>query len=190
MGDRRSTAVRSAARAAVTAAVGAALCAALPAATAGARDRTPVARGPRPRAATPPRPRVDTAPGPRADTARVLSVRDEGRLRFVRASGSVILDEGSVSGTFPGYARVRFLYDGEPEVRARFTISGRGGSVSAEGTGRLSSPTSASPSFSGAMTITGGSGRYAHIHGGGKLFGVYYRRSYGLIVQAIGDLPY
>jgi hypothetical protein len=122
--------------------------------------------------------------------ASVLNVRDEGHLRFVHASGSVIIDEGSVSGTFPGSARVRFLYDGEPDVSAQFTISGHGGSVSARGTGRLSSPTSPSPSFRGHMTIVGGSGRYAHIRGGGELFGVYDRRSYALTVQAIGKLPY
>jgi hypothetical protein len=125
-----------------------------------------------------------------ANAASVLSVRDEGRLRFVHASGSTILDEGSVSGSFPGTARVRFVYDGEPDVSAQFTISGHGGSVSARGTGRLSSPTSPSPSFSGRMTITGGTGRYAHIHGVGELFGVYYRRSYGLTVQAVAKLPY
>jgi hypothetical protein len=130
------------------------------------------------------------APSPAAPAARVLDVRDEGRLRFVHASGSVIVDEGRVSGTFPGSVRVRFLYDGEPRVSARFTIVGRGGSVSARGTGTLSSPTSPSPSFRGDMTITGGSGRYAHIHGSGQLFGVYYRRSYGLNVQAVGRLPY
>jgi hypothetical protein len=125
-----------------------------------------------------------------AGAASVLDVRDEGRLHFVHASGSVVVDEGSVSGTFPGSVRVRFLYDGEPQVSARFQITGRGGTVSASATGRLSSPTSPSPSFRGHMTITGGSGRYAHIHGGGELFGVYYRRSYGLTVQAVGKLPY
>jgi hypothetical protein len=125
-----------------------------------------------------------------AHAARVLNVHDEGHLRFVHASGSVIIDEGSVSGTFPGSVRVHFLYDGEPEVSAQFTITGHGGSISARGTGRLSSPTSSSPSFSGRMTITSGSGRYAHVHGGGELFGVYYRRSYALTVQAIGKLPY
>jgi hypothetical protein len=125
-----------------------------------------------------------------AQTAKVLSVHDEGHLRFVHASGSVIIDEGSVSGTFPGSVRVRFLYDGEPQVSAQFTISGHGGSVSAHAVGRLSSPTSSTPSFSGHMTITGGSGRYAHVHGSGELFGVYYRRSYALTVQAIGKLPY
>jgi hypothetical protein len=125
-----------------------------------------------------------------ATASSVLKVHDEGHLRFVHASGSVIVDEGHVSGTFPGTATVRFLYDGEPDVSARFTIVGHGGSISARGTGRLSSPTSPSPSFSGRMTITGGSGRYAHIRGSGELFGVYYRRSYGLTVQAIGKLPY
>ncbi len=125
-----------------------------------------------------------------AHTASVLNVRDEGRLRFVHASGSTILDEGPVSGTFPGSARVRFLYDGEPHVSAQFTISAHGGSISARGTGTLSSLTSPSPSFRGRMTVTGGTGRYAHIRGGGELFGVYYRRSYALTVQAIGKLPY
>src|SRR5271168_4437959 len=121
-----------------------------------------------------------------AHAASLLNVRDEGHLHFVHASGSTILDEGSVSGTFPGSVRVRFLYDGEPEVSAQFTISGHGGSISARGSGRLSSPTSASPSFRGRMTVTGGSGRYAHVHGSGELFGVYYRRSYALTVQAVG----
>jgi hypothetical protein len=125
-----------------------------------------------------------------ADTARVLNVRDEGRLHYVKSSGSQIIDEGRATGTFPGTVKVRFTYNGEPTVTARFTISGAGGSISASGTGRLSSPTSPSPSFHGAMTVTGGSGRYAHVHGRGELFGVYYRRSYGITVQAIGKLPY
>ena len=129
-------------------------------------------------------------PAVRAHAASVLSVNDDGHLRFVHASGSVIIDEGSVSGTFPGSVRVRFLYDGEPQVSAQFTISGHGGSISAHATGRLSSPTSPTPSFSGHMTITSGSGRYAHVHGGGNLYGVYNRRSYALPVQAVGKLPY
>jgi hypothetical protein len=126
----------------------------------------------------------------RAHASSVLSVHDEGHLHYVHASGSVIIDEGSVSGSFPGSVRVRFLYDGEPEVSASFTITGHGGSISAHGSGTLSSPTSPSPSFKGHLTVTGGSGRYAHVHGGGELFGVYNRRSYALTVQAIGKLPY
>jgi|SRR3984957_3896654 len=127
---------------------------------------------------------------PKARAASVLNVHDEGHLRFIHASGSVIVDEGRVSGSFPGSVKVRFLYNGEPDVSATFTITSRSGSISARGKGTLSSPTSPSPSFRGRMVVTGGSGRYAHVHGGGELFGVYYRRSYALTVQAIGKLPY
>jgi hypothetical protein len=40
------------------------------------------------------------------------------------------------------------------------------------------------------MQITGGTGRFQHIRGGGELFGVFNRRSYALTVQAVGKLPY
>ena len=129
-------------------------------------------------------------PHARAHAARVLNVRDKGGLHYVKSSGSVIIDEGRASGSFPGWVKVRFTYDGEPTVGARFTISGAAGAISARGTARLSNPTSPSPSFHGSMTITGGTGRYAHVRGSGELYGVYYRRSYALTVQAIGKLPY
>ncbi len=125
-----------------------------------------------------------------AHAARILNVKDEGRLHYVKSSGEVIIDEGHASGSFPGSVKVRFLYNGEPTVSARFTISGSGGSIYARGSGRLSSPTSSAPSFHGSFTVTGGTGRYSHAHGGGALYGVYYRRSYALTVQASGRLPY
>jgi hypothetical protein len=103
-----------------------------------------------------------------AAAASVLNVRDEGHLRFITSNG-------------------------EPSVSARFTITGHSGSISGKAKGNLSNPTSPDPSFRGAFTITGGSGRYAHIHGTGELFGVFTRRGrnkYGLVVQAIGKLPY
>jgi hypothetical protein len=125
-----------------------------------------------------------------ASASRTLNVQDKGNLRFVRASGSLLLDEGRVSGSFPGTVKVSFLYNGEPNVSARFTITGSAGSITAHGSGVLSSPTNPAPSFRGRMTITGGTGRYRHIHGGGELFGVFNRRNYALTVQAVGKLPY
>ncbi|HTA96144.1 MAG TPA: hypothetical protein VK730_00700 [Solirubrobacteraceae bacterium] len=125
--------------------------------------------------------------------ARVLSVRDEGHLRFLTSSGSELIDEGAALGTLPGRVRVRFLYDGDPTVGAQFTIYGREGSISGRAEAKLSNPNSPDPSFRGAFSIIGGSGRYAHVHGAGELFGVFYRRGsnkYGLVVQTIGKLPY
>jgi hypothetical protein len=127
---------------------------------------------------------------PAARIARVLNVRDEGHLHSVGISGSRLTDEGPVSGTIPGRVRVRFDYNGGPTVAALFTIYGRYGSISGRGHGKVSNPASSTPSFRGALSITGGSGRYAHARGSGELFGVFYRRSLGLTVQAIGKLHY
>jgi hypothetical protein len=130
------------------------------------------------------------SPTPTAHTARTLNVRDEGHLHFIKASGSQLIDEGRAAGSFPGWVKARFTYNGEPTVSAQFTIYGKGGTISARGSGLLSSPVSASPSFRGRMHTTGGSGRYAHVHGSGEMYGVFNRRSYGLIVQAVGKLSY
>ncbi|HEV7529193.1 MAG TPA: autotransporter [Solirubrobacteraceae bacterium] len=128
-----------------------------------------------------------------AQPARIAgstSVKDAGYLRLVRSSGSLLIDEGRVRGTLPGTVNIRFVYNGNPSVSAQITISAHAGKVQARGSGRLSSPTSASPSFAGTLTITGGSGRYAHARGSGKMFGVFYRRSYAITVQTEGTLHY
>jgi hypothetical protein len=125
-----------------------------------------------------------------ARAARVLNVRDEGHLHSVGISGSRLTEEGPVSGTIPGRVRVFFAYNGSPTVAAQFTIYSRYGSISGRGQGRVSDPASPAPSFRGALSITGGSGRYAHARGSGELFGVFYRRRLGLTVQAIGKLNY
>jgi hypothetical protein len=130
------------------------------------------------------------APRARSSGARILNVHDEGKLRFVKSSGSRLFDEGHATGTFPGLVKVQFTYTGDPTVTALFTIAGSGGRIEARGSAKLSSPTTPAPSFRGRMVIIGGTGRYAHIHGSGELFGVFNRRSYGLTVQAIAKLPY
>jgi hypothetical protein len=125
-----------------------------------------------------------------ANAARTISVRDEGSLGFKSSSGSQIIDEGRAKGTLPGWVKVRLTYNGNPTVYAQFTIYTKGGSINGHATGRVSNPNSMNPSFRGLLTITGGSGRYAHAGGSGELFGVFYRRSFALTVQAIGKLRY
>ncbi len=127
---------------------------------------------------------------PAARAASVLNVRDEGRLRYLKSSGSQLIDEGPATGTIPGRVRVRFTYNGSPNVSAQFTIYGAHGSLTGSASGRLSDPNSPTPSFRGSLSLTGGSGRYAHARGSGELFGVFHRRGYGMIVQTIGRLRY
>ncbi len=123
-------------------------------------------------------------------SARTLRIRDEGQLHLISSEGSTLLDEGPAVGTVPGTVRVHFDYNGDPVVNARFTIFGRSGSISGSARARLHNPTSPRPSFRGAFSITGGSGRYAHIKGTGELFGVFTRHGYKLLVQTIGELHY
>jgi hypothetical protein len=123
--------------------------------------------------------------------AASMRIRDEGYLGFRTSSGSLVVDEGRLAGTLPGRARVQFIYDGSPTVKATFTIVGPGWELRGAATCRLSHPNSSSPSFRGALTLTGGSGRYAHARGSGELFGVFYRAtSYGLKIQAVGNVRY
>jgi len=133
---------------------------------------------------------IAPAGGELAQASATLNVYDEGHLHYVRSSGNQLIDEGHASGTVPGTVVVRFTYNGSPTVYADFTIYARAGTISGHANGRLSNPTSASPSSRGALTLSGGGGHYAHAHGSGELFGVFYRRSYAMTVQTRGALAY
>jgi hypothetical protein len=116
-----------------------------------------------------------------ARAARTLKVNDTGYLHLLHASGSILSEVGSVSGTLPGAASVRL--DVGETVTATFTIHVRGGgSIVGHGSASLHSSGRYS-SFGGTLSVTGGSGRFAHAHGAGKLYGVIERRSDSLTVQ-------
>jgi hypothetical protein len=125
-----------------------------------------------------------------ARAARALSVNDTGYLSLAHASGSILAEAGTISGTLPGAASVR-LDVGSATVTASFTIRVRGGG-SIAGTGRARIGSSGRyTSFAGTLTVTGGTGRFAHAHGAGKLYGVIERKSDKLTVQAReGTLDY
>jgi hypothetical protein len=132
---------------------------------------------------------VNTDAASVAHQARVVSVNDTGDLKLLHASGEVLLEEGSVSGTLPGGAKVRLEIGAT--IRASFTIKPDGGG-SISGTGRAT-PTSSGryTSFGGTLSVTRGTGRYAHAHGSGKLYGKIERVHDTLTVQTReGTLDY
>lgn len=123
-----------------------------------------------------------------ASAARALNATDVAHLHMVQNSGSAILEEGRASGALPGTIKV-FLNVGAT-ITAHFTIYVKGGgSVSGRGVGRLKG-NSANPSYGGTMTVSHGTGRYAHAHGNGGFYGVLNRSTYALIVQTTGTLSY
>ncbi len=119
--------------------------------------------------------------------AGTLRVDDTGHLRLLHASGSALQEEGPVTGTLPGSVTVRLVVG--TEVTATFTIHARGGSIAGHGTATLHSSGRYS-SFGGTLAVGGGTGRYAHAHGGGGLYGVIERRTDTLTVQTTGTLSY
>jgi hypothetical protein len=126
--------------------------------------------------------------GALARAAGTLNVRDESHMHLVRESGSLLLEEGTATGTLPGTVKVRF--DVGATVSASFTIYSRsGGSITGHGMGALHS-TGTYATFGGSLAVTGGTGRFRHAHGSGGLYGAINRRTYALTVQTIGKLSY
>jgi hypothetical protein len=128
-----------------------------------------------------------TEPAPRAHAAHVVRASDTAHLHYISAAGALLLEEGRATGTLPGKMRVHL--DVGTTFTGTFTIYESGWSIQGHG--------SATPhgsgtyeSFSGSLTVTGGSGRYAHAHGRGGLYGTFDRESYALVIETTGSLSY
>jgi hypothetical protein len=122
-----------------------------------------------------------------AKLARTERLAMTAHLRYVTAMGSYLLEEGSASGPLAGTvkAHVRIAAD----ISGSFTFYPRDGSISGYGSAKLHE-SGTYVSFGGHVTITGGTGRYAHASGGGGLYGVYDRHTLGLTIQTTGSLSY
>ncbi len=120
--------------------------------------------------------------------ARTLNVADEAHLRLTGTQGEVLLEEGPAKGALPGTVKVRFAVGAT--VSGSFTIYPHGGgSISGHGTARLRS-TGTNASFGGTMSVSHGTGRYAHAHGHGGFYGTVNRRTNALVIQTTGRLSY
>jgi hypothetical protein len=123
-----------------------------------------------------------------AHASRTLNATDTAHLHYVRSSGSLLYEEGSASGTLPG--RMRAYLNIGASVSATFTIYVRGGgTIKGRGTAKPHG-TGIYESFAGSLAASGGTGRYAHAHGHGGLYGVFNRHTYAVTVQTTGRLYY
>ncbi|HEY3970464.1 MAG TPA: hypothetical protein VGL79_03595 [Solirubrobacteraceae bacterium] len=127
------------------------------------------------------------APSVRAHVAHTLKASDTAHLRYLSASGSLLLEEGQTNGTLPGKMRARVnvgsTFTGSFVTYTRYgTIVGHG-NATPHGSGTYES-------FSGTLVVTGGSGRYAHAHGRAGLYGTFNRDNYAFVVQTTGTLLY
>lgn len=126
-------------------------------------------------------------PAARAHAAHVLKATDTAHLHYVSASGSLLLEEGKASGALPGSMRVHLNVG--TTFSGTFTIYASGGSIEGHGSA-MPHGSGTYESFSGTLTVTGGTGRYAHAHGRGGLYGTFNRDNYALVVKTTGSLTY
>jgi hypothetical protein len=124
---------------------------------------------------------------PVAHAARSLDGTATAHLHLIRPNGTQLYEEGPVTGALPGSMRA-VVHTGNA-LTGSFTIHTHGGSIygsgkaTPHGLGRYQS-------FSGTITITGGSGRYSRAHGRAGLYGTFDRRTYALIIQTTGRFRY
>jgi len=124
---------------------------------------------------------------PSAHEARTLNGAATAHLHLVRANGSQLYEEGPVTGSLPG--SMRAVLTTGVVFAGSFTIHTKGGTINGQGkatthgSGRYQS-------FSGAITVTGGNGRYSHAHGHTGLSGTFDRRTYAMVIQTTGRLSY
>jgi hypothetical protein len=124
----------------------------------------------------------------RALAAHTISGNDNATLHWVPpARGATLLEEGQASGPIPGHVRAHLRV--EAAFSGTFTISTPKGSISGHGTANPHGA-GAIESFAGTLVISGGTGRYAHAHGRGKLYGTYRRSDYEVVLQLRGTIHY
>ncbi len=123
--------------------------------------------------------------------AQVLKVNDKAHLTLKNPSGSsaTLLEEGPALGNLPGTVRAR-LTVGAEVVTAGFTIYLHGGTISGHSSAKLNAGRGEFASFGGSLTVSHGSGRYAHASGHGGLFGTINRNTDNATVQVVGTLHY
>ncbi len=125
-----------------------------------------------------------------AHMSRLLKAIDEAQMHYVkhRSSSSRLFEEGTARGTIPG--NMSAYCDLGATFAADFTIYTNGGTIDGHGTATPHAGGGLYESFAGTLTLTGGTGRYAHAHGRAGLYGTFNRRTYALTVQTTGSLSY
>jgi hypothetical protein len=124
---------------------------------------------------------------PLGHTAHALKASDTAHLRYLSASGSLLFEEGQTSGTLPG--KMRAHVNVGATFSGSFTIYTAYGSIAGHGSA-IPHGSGTYESFAGTLTVSGGSGRYAHAHGHAGLYGTFDRDNYAFVVQTTGTLVY
>jgi hypothetical protein len=116
------------------------------------------------------------ASGSGAQAARTVSINDTAHLHKTGHHGLNLYESGSASGSLSGSISLHLDVVSTNHVTAQLTVYPHGGSVKASASANYRNNGSTA-SFSGTLTITGGSGSYSHARGSGLSFSGTIQRS-------------
>ena len=122
---------------------------------------------------------------PSASQARTTSLNETGRLHLISKHGFTLYEQGPASGTVTGTIYVRLRIVSTSRVTAEVSIAPHGGSISGVASARYHKGTT-SATFSGSLSITHGTGSYAHAHGSNLSFSGTIQRSNDAITTHVG----
>jgi hypothetical protein len=113
---------------------------------------------------------------PAALGSRVISLNESARLHLTSRHGFTLNEQGSASGSVSGTMYVHLTIVSTSRVIAEVNFYPHGGSISGQASASYRRGSSTA-SFSGTLSITQGTGGYAHARGSGLSFSGTIRRS-------------
>ena len=120
--------------------------------------------------------------------ARTISLNETGRLHRTGSSGLKLNEQGTASGTIKGTIFIHLDVVSPNRVTAEVNIYPSGGSLTGSGSASYH-VNGSTASFAGKLSITRGSGSYAHAHGSGLSFtGTIQRLSGAVTVHLSGSM--
>jgi hypothetical protein len=135
---------------------------------------------------------ASSAAGPVATAARTLNLNESGRLHLTSSHGFKLNEQGSASGSIRGSIYIHLQLHESNRVTAEVNIYPSSGSLTGNGSASYGvSPDGADAVFSGTLSISRGSGRYAHAHATRLRFtGTIQRKTDAVTVRLSGPLSY
>ena len=120
--------------------------------------------------------------------AHTISGADSAHLHLLHQDETLLFEEGKATGVLPGrmHAELRVA---QHQFSGTCTIYTNGSSITGHG---VATPSGSGrfQSFSGTLTITGGTGRFRGAHGQTGLYGTFDRRTFSLVIQTTGNFSY
>jgi hypothetical protein len=133
---------------------------------------------------------ASSAAGPVAGAARTLSLHESGRLHLTSHSGLTLNEQGTATGTIKGTIYIHLDVASQTHVTAEVNIYPSGGSLTGHGSAHYEVGGSYA-SFSGTLSISRGTGTYAHAHASNLRFtGSIKRVNDATTVAVSGPLSY